>query len=214
MLEVEPEQLIALAYNWPEPSGPPARPRLRTGMDELVEALAFQAAVPLTPARAVADLVASRRRTRSSPPTPATPRCGWPGPRGWTRPPTWSCPRSGARASPSPRPWPPPSTTRPATAVTVAPFDPITEALVELAGLVGSNFTLVEWGADVVWSEATAHRVALRSAAETPGVVHVPVPVDLALTRALIDLAGPVDVWSTEAAADGGRAAYDWRAVE
>ena len=38
---------------------------------------------------------------------------------------------------------------------------------------------------------------------------HVPVPVDLALTRALMDLAGPVSAWTAE-----GRAAYDWRSAD
>jgi thiamine pyrophosphate-dependent acetolactate synthase large subunit-like protein len=206
VLEVEPEQLVALAFNWPEPSGPPPRARLRTELDALVEALAFQAAVPLTPARAVADLMAARPRgavIAADAGTPALwlartarvdsaadvvlPAVGGPG---------FAVAAAMAAALDE----------RPAIAVTVGPIDPITEALVELAGLVGSRFTLVEWGADVAWSEATAHRVALRTAAETPGVAHVPVPVDLALTRALIDLAGPVDAWEVE-----GRAAYDWR---
>jgi hypothetical protein len=54
----------------------------------------------------------------------------------------------------------------------------------------------VEWGADVAWADARAHRVALAEAERAVAVAHVPVPVDLAHTRALVEVAGPVVAWS------------------
>ena len=87
---------------------------------------------------------------------------------------------------------------RQAFAVTASPFDPVTDALVELAGRVGSAFVLCEWGADVDWSDAVAHKVALRSALAAPGIAHVGVPVDFGLTRTLTDVAGEIVAWGPE----------------
>ena len=83
-------------------------------------------------------------------------------------------------------------------AVTTSPFDPTTEALLDLAASVGSSFVLCEWGADVGWADANAHKVALRSALAAPGIAHVPVPVDLTATRLLVDVAGEVVAWADQ----------------
>jgi hypothetical protein len=87
---------------------------------------------------------------------------------------------------------------RRAIAVTTSPFDPVTDALVELAGLVGSELVLCEWGADEVWSDARAHKVALRSALDAPGIAHVGVPVDFGWTKTLVDTAGPIIAWQDD----------------
>jgi hypothetical protein len=88
---------------------------------------------------------------------------------------------------------------RPAIAVTMAPFDPVTEALIDLAQPFNSSFVLCEWGADVTWSEATAHKVALRTALDAPGIAHIPTPVDFSQTRVLIEVAGDIIAWAPDA---------------
>jgi hypothetical protein len=164
VLEVEPSQLEPLAYNWPTPERPPPVSQLRDALDELVATLARQSSVPLTPARAAADLLATRPKgsivvadagpaalwfaragALDDPSSIALPAIGLPG-----------FAVAGAIAAALDG--------RPAIAVTTHPFDAVTEALIEMAGLVGSTFTVVEWGADIQWSEASAHRAALRTA--------------------------------------------------
>lgn len=194
VLEVEPWQLAALAYNWPEPGPVPERPRLYTELSSALADLYTSDASPLTPARAAADLAAIRRDAVV---------LADPGPAGlWV-----------ARAFPTTVPGSVvvPSLATPgfavaaaivasldarrAIAVTTSPFDPTTQALLELAGSVGASFVLCEWGADAGWADANAHKVALRSALAAPGIAHVPVPVDLAATRVLTEVAGEVSAW-------------------
>jgi hypothetical protein len=196
VLDVEPWQLAALAYNWPEPGPVPPYPALYRELSAALGPLYDDDSSPLTPARAARDLSLVR-------PAGALVAAD-PGPAG-----LWI-----ARAFPTTEPGSVivPSRradgfavaaamvcsldTRTAFAVTTSPFDPITEALVELAGRVGSTFVLCEWGADEVWSDARAHKVALRSALDGPGIAHVGVPVDFGSTRTLIDVAGEVVAWS------------------
>ena len=85
---------------------------------------------------------------------------------------------------------------RPAFAVTTEPFDPTTEALVELGLVWNSPTVLVAWGADVVLPSADAHLAALRAARREGGLQVMGVPVALEQTRLLVDLAGPVVAWT------------------
>jgi len=88
---------------------------------------------------------------------------------------------------------------RPAIAVTMAPFDPLVDALIDLAQPFNSRFVLCEWGADVTWSEATAHKVALRTALDSPGIAHIPTPIDFSQTEVLTGVAGEVIAWAPDA---------------
>lgn len=169
VLEVEPWQLAALAYNWPEPGPVPPVPRLYTDCPARWPIGPRATRPPRSRRRGPRPTCRRCGAMRSWSPIPAPPGCGS---RGRSPPPrrarSW-CPRSPRRASP----WPPPSLPRSTTAaryaVTTSPFDPTTQALLDLAASVGSSFVLCEWGADVDWADANAHKVALRSTARGPG---------------------------------------------
>jgi hypothetical protein len=200
VLEVEPWQLAALAYNWPEPDPVPPYPALYRDLSAALAPVYDDDVSPLTPARAARDL------SRYVPEGAVV--VADPGPAGlWV-----------ARAFPTTAPGSvivpalPVSgfavaaavaaglDDRGAVAIVTGRLDPTSEQLVELAGTLGSSFVLCEWGSDAEgvgadWADANAHRVALRSAFAAPGVSHVPVPVDFSWTSVLVDVAGPVRAW-------------------
>jgi hypothetical protein len=204
VLAVEPFQLAALAHQWPRPRPASAPPALTGALAGVIEPLLASDASPLTPARAAAELsVLSRHRSgiggRAASGAVVAADAGpaglWvaralpalPGDVVVPARPVRGFAVAGAIVAALDG--------QPATAVTVTPFDPVTVALLELAGRVGSRLTVVEWGADVSWADARAHRVALHAARTASGVAHVPVPVDLTATRQLIEVAGPVVAW-------------------
>ncbi len=195
VLEVEPWQLAALAYNWPEPEPVAPYPALYTELAAALAPLYASTASPLTPARAAADVAAVARR--------GTLVTADPGPAGlWiartfptTEPGSVIVPSRPARGFAVAAAIVASLDGRPAIAVTMSPFDSVTQALTEFAASVGSSFVLAEWGADAEWADANAHEVALRSALAAPGVAHVPVPVDFSWTRTLVEVAGPVVAW-------------------
>lgn len=195
VLEVEPWQLAALAYNWPEPGPVPPYPALYRELSGALGPLYDSDAAPLTPARAARDLSLVRPRGALV--------AADPGPAGLWIARTFPTTEPGSVLVPSRRAdgfavaaaMVSSLDQRRAFAVTTSPFDPVTDALVELAGRVGSAFVLCEWGADEVWSDAVAHKVALRSALDAPGIAHVGVPVDFTWTRTLVDVAGPIVAW-------------------
>jgi thiamine pyrophosphate-dependent acetolactate synthase large subunit-like protein len=190
LLEVSPEHIEPLGFQWPEPLPPPPRSRLRAQVDELVEATAHDDAVPLAPARAVRDLSRVARRHLlvadagppalwlartlpvSDPALVALP----------TRPAPGLAVASAMVAS---------LDGRHALALTSVPRDETTSALLELAGAMQSRLTIVEWGVPEPWVDAGAQAVALRSALDMPGMTHVGVPVDLDATDQLTAVAGP-----------------------
>jgi hypothetical protein len=195
VLDVEPWQLAALAYNWPDPEPVAPYPALYTELAAALGPLYESSASPLTPARAARDL------------SVVLPKGGLvtadPGPAGLWVARTFPTTEPGSVVVPS---LPAPGFAvaaamaasldgRATIAVTTSPFDPTTEALLDLAASFGSSFVLAEWGADVTWAEASAHKVALRSALAAPGIAHVPVPVDFSHTRTLVDVAGEVVAW-------------------
>lgn len=202
VIEVEPWQLAALAYNWPDPEPVPPYPALYRELSAALGPIYDDDSSPLTPARAARDLSLVR-------PAGALVAAD-PGPAGLWIARTYPTTEPGSVLVPS-RPVEGFAVAaamvssldqRQAFAVTTSPFDPVTEALVELGGRVGSAFVLCEWGADEVWSEATAHKVALRSALEAPGIAHVGVPIDFSWTAALEAVAGEVVAWSGRDAVD------------
>lgn len=87
---------------------------------------------------------------------------------------------------------------RPALAVTTAPVDPLTDAVLTLAADLDLPLVVEVWGADASWASPDEHTPRLAAALAAGGVHRLAVPVDLSGTRALVELAGPVAAWSRE----------------
>ena len=83
----------------------------------------------------------------------------------------------------------------PAIAVTTEPIDHATLAVLELATELGAELVVDVWGAGGPVRRADDHVAHLHAAVSDSGVSIVDVPVDLALTRKLVDAAGPVVAW-------------------
>jgi len=201
VLEVEPWQLEGLAMRWPEPdpAGPDAKPLL---FELLADALADRYAsnlVPLAPARAVADLAVAASRGALV--------AADPGPAGlWVARalPTTELDgvivsATGGRGSAVALGLAATLDGRDAFAVTTEPFDPATEAVLDLArhwsGVTTGALVVCAWGGDEPWADADAHLVALRTARRGGGLSVVPVPVELSETRLLVEVAGEVVAW-------------------
>lgn len=196
VLEVEPFQLAALAYHWPDPDPVAPYPVLYTALAEALGPLYASDASPLAPARAAADLAAAR------------PAGGLvaadPGPAGLWVARTFPTTEVGSVAVPSRqvRGFATAAALvaaldgRAAIAVTTAPVDPVSDALVDLAAGFEATFVLAEWGADAAWTSAGHHAELLTEALAAPGVSRLGVPVDFSLTRVLVEVAGEVVAWS------------------
>jgi len=83
----------------------------------------------------------------------------------------------------------------PAIAVTIEPLDPTTLAALKLATELGAALVVDVWGASGPVRRADDHVAQLQQAVGEPGVTIVDLPVDLSLTRKLVDAAGPVVAW-------------------
>jgi len=83
----------------------------------------------------------------------------------------------------------------PAIAMTLEPIDPTTLGVLKLATEVGAAFVVDVWGTTGPVRRVEDHLAQLRAAASEPGVTIVDVPVDVSLTRKLVDAAGPVVAW-------------------
>ena len=195
VLEVEPHELATLAMRWPEPTRRPERPRLYLELSEALRPTYVSDAVPLTPSRAAADLAAVL--------PPGGLVAADPGPAGlWvaravpTREPgsvvVPSLPVRGFAAAAAvigglDR--------RPTIGVVTDPLDDPSRALLALAERWGVPAVVEVWGADAELPAAAAHADGLRAALATGGVSVLGVPVDLSLTRLLVEVAGPVVAW-------------------
>ena len=84
---------------------------------------------------------------------------------------------------------------RPAVALVSGPPDHATEALLDLAADRRLDVVCDVWGDDGSWSRASEHREALVGARHESGVQRLAVPVDMAATDELVELAGPVVAW-------------------
>jgi hypothetical protein len=197
VLEVEPWHLPLMAAHWPEPA-----PAVEAGR-ALVEGVAAVAdrhrgddTLPLHPVRAVADLASVL--------DPEELVVADPGPAGlWlqrgvvTRPagsvivPAFPVHGFAAAAALVAG-----LDGRPAVAVVTSPTDLATEALLDLAAALGLTVICEVWGADAAWQSASEHRERLVGARHEGGVQRLAVPVDLAATRELVELAGPVSAWT------------------
>ena len=82
-----------------------------------------------------------------------------------------------------------------AIAVTTEPIDPTTLAVLKLATELGAALVVDVWGSSGPVRRAEDHVAQLDAAVSEPGVTIVDLPVDLSLTRKLVDAAGPVVAW-------------------
>lgn len=84
---------------------------------------------------------------------------------------------------------------RPAIAVTTAPLDDATAALVRTASAEGLSLVVVAWRDTGSLPDAAAHAARVRAALDEPGVSVVDVPVALCDTELLVEAAGDVVAW-------------------
>jgi len=206
VLEVEPWHLGLMAIRWAERdpgpvaagagAGVPARSALVDGLAALGAGGRASSALPLHPVRAMADLadvLHPEELVLADPGAPAL----------WlergivARPagsivvpslPVRGFAVAGAVVSALDG--------RAAVAVVTAPSDPATDALLDLAAALGLSVVCEVWGTDDTWSSAAEHRERLVGARHEGGVQRLAVPVDLAFTEELLDLAGPVVAWT------------------
>ncbi len=203
VLEVEPWQLDSLALRWPTPADVPPVPALYRELSAALGPLYTAEQVPLTPARAAADLAASRPAgtvvvadpglaglwvARAFPTTeagsvvvPATVAPGF-------------AAAAGVVAS---------LDGRPSVAVTTSPTDDRTVAVLELAERWGAQVVLEVWGGD--GDELTAEERVNRTveALRSRRVSQLPVVVDFSFTDVLTEIAGPIVAWQTDEGAPG-----------
>jgi hypothetical protein len=79
--------------------------------------------------------------------------------------------------------------------VTIEPLDPTTLAVLKLATELGAALVVDVWSAGGPVRRVDDHVTQVRQAVTEPGVTIVDLPVDLSLTRKLVDAAGPVVAW-------------------
>jgi thiamine pyrophosphate-dependent acetolactate synthase large subunit-like protein len=176
LTEIDVDELDGWAERLGRAVDDPARPPLYTELAAALQPLYASTSVPLSPARAVAELAAVR-------PDGAIVAAD-PGPAGLWVARTFTTTELGSVRVPA-RPgdrWF--DVDGPRIAVTVAPVD---------RDPVGDT-VLVVWGAGDVAS-VEVHRAQLSAALAANGPQVVEVPVDLSLTRVLVDVAGPVRAW-------------------
>lgn len=191
---VAPGHLADLADRWPRPPGRPTRPPLYTRIAEVVQPLYASDRVPLSPARAVADLKAALPRggavfadpglagfwvARTFPTeelgSVTVPAVREPGYAAWA---AYQAARSG----------------RPAVAVTTAPHDSETDDALAHAATAGVAFVLCVWGTGRL-DDAAEHVDRLRGALADTHVRIVEAPVAWEDTDLLIEVAGPITAW-------------------
>ncbi len=196
VLDVEPDQLAALALRAPaEAPAPPPRPALYDALAAALGPRYVAAEVPLAPARAAADLAA------------VLPAGGLvaadPGPAGlWVGralptevPGSVIVPATGGRGIAAALALVAALRGRPAVAVTTGPLDGRTAALAEVAEDLGVALLVAAWGDAAPLPSAAAHRDLLAAAFDGGGVRTLEVPVALEESRLLVEVAGPVVAW-------------------
>jgi thiamine pyrophosphate-dependent acetolactate synthase large subunit-like protein len=192
---VSPEHLAALARRWDGVSVAGPANHLYPQLASVVRRLSPSADVPLSPARAVADLraalppggmiaadpgLAGLWMARTFPTTDAR-SIGVP---------ATVAPGYAAAAALAAR-----LDGRPAIAVTTAPVDTITAQVLELAAVLGVGFPLELWARDGPLPSADKHLDDVRAALGDERVTRLTVPVDASQTDELVAVAGEVVAW-------------------
>jgi hypothetical protein len=196
VLEVEPDQLAALAFTWPEPESLPVRPRLYTELAAALAPLYESDAVPLTPPRAAAALARSRPGTGLV--------AADAGPAGlWvartfptTEPGSVVVPATVAPGFAAAAAFVARGRGRPSLAVTTAPVDEATLGVLALADRLDAVLAVLAWGPDGPLASADDVDDVLAGAWSGASGGVVDLPVDLAETGVLEGVAGPVVAWT------------------
>jgi hypothetical protein len=194
LLDVEPWHLALMALHWPDPAEGPRSSELVRRLDELA-APPPDPSLPLSPVRATVEVSeagvdggilaadagpAGLWLARGLAPSAATVVVPARPARGFA---TAAALISGLDG-------------RPAVAVTTAPVDPLTEALLDLAASLDVGLVLEVWGGEASWASPDEHLRRLGAAVAATGVHRLAVPVELAATRVLVEVAGSVVAWS------------------
>lgn len=198
VIDVSADQLDFLAVRWPDGPPPPVDPppALFALLRDALEPLYASEASPLTPAKAASDLDQLR-------PDGALVVAD-PGPAGlWvarTLPTTELgsviVPATNTKGFAAAGAVVAGQRGRKAIGVITDPIDPVTAAVLDHAASRGIGVVLEVWGADAAIANAAARREQLMGALARPKEIHVlPVPVDFALTRTLVEIAGEVIAW-------------------
>lgn len=195
VLDVDPRALETLTYRWERSPRELSRPPLYEQLAAALQPLYASDAVPLSPARAAADLGTAR------------PEGGLvvadPGPAGlWI---ARSLPtvdvnsvivpslrvRGFALAAAIAASF----EGRRAIAVVTDPIDAATAELLALAEHWGTDVVIEVWGADAPLASPPERQERLTESIQRSGVAVELTPVDFALTNVLVDVAGPVVAW-------------------
>jgi hypothetical protein len=195
VLDVDPRALEVLTYQWQQSSRELVRPPLYERLSGALQPLYASEAVPLSPARAVADLGAAR-------PDGAVVLAD-PGPAGlWvaralptTEVGSVIVPALDVRGFALAGAMAAALTERRAIAVVADPVDDATAALLALAEHWGVDVTVEVWGADAKLPSADARVARLTEALGRPGLAVHAIPVDFSATEVLVDVAGAVVAW-------------------
>jgi hypothetical protein len=204
VLDVDPRVLAALTYRWETSTRALVRPALYDALSTALQPLYASDAVPLSPARAAADLGSAQ--------PPGSLVVADPGPaglwvartlptvdigsvivparevRGFALAAAIVASLAGGRA----------------TAVVTHPVDAATAELLALAEHWNADVVLEVWGADAPLASPAERAASLAEAMARPGVTVQPTPVDLSLTTVLVEAAGPVIAWPAVAGAPSG----------
>ncbi len=196
-LDLHPVHLAFAAEGWPEPDGDPPRPAIYTDLSAVIGPAYASDTTPLHPARATRDLGELR--------PPGGLVVADPGAAGF-----WV-----ARAFPTTEPGSVlvPATRQDGTAaaaallgglagarqalgVTTLPLDPMTEAVLDLARSLDVALTLEAWSDEPGDVTPTQRLERTAEALATTGVDVLPLPVDLARTSELVEVAGEIAAWT------------------
>jgi hypothetical protein len=204
VLEVEPWHLGLMAHHWPDPADPDSVGDSNLGrglVDELaslVQTALGDSSVPLHPIRAMADVFESVPDDTLVSADPGI--VGLWLARGLlsTRPGQVMVPAEAVAGFAVAAAIVTVLDGRPALAVTAAPIDSLTDALLDLAVSLDLSLVVEIWGADATLADAAEHRSRLVGADRDGGVQRLDVPIDLAATRDLLELAGTVEAWDPD----------------
>lgn len=196
-VEVPPLLLDKLADAWPLAAAEPDAPPLYGALAEVVQPLFESDAVPLSPARAVAEtkgaLAAGGRvvadpglagfwvaRTfpTETPDTVHVPSVGEPGYAAWST-------LRDARAG------------RPSIAVTTGPYDLDTDEALAYAAASGVPLVVVAWSRDGESFSPGEYRTRLEEAVGSGRVQVIDAAVDWSHTDLLVEVAGPIVAWES-----------------
>ncbi len=196
VLDVEPWHLALMALHWPDPSPPPPPSELVRRLAE-VGSLPPDPTLPLSPIRATVE-VSGAGSDGGIIAADAGPAGLWLARGLAPSAATVIVPARPARGFAAAAALVSGLDGRPAIAVTTAPVDPITEALLDLAARLDVPLVAEVWGGEASWESPDEHVERLDAARAADGVHRVAVPVDLSGTRVLVEVAGPVAAWSRD----------------